>query len=401
MIENILLGFYFLFLLPKLFFDRLKGKRHPALRQRLGWNLPKPDRPVIWIHAVSVGEIKAVQPLFQRLYSKSFYFFITTTTATGFAEAKRSLSKADFFAYLPLDFTWVVRRFVKRLKPTHFILVESDFWPNLLFALKERGAKLSLVSGKMSKRSAKRFQLFAPFSKRLFSLFDHLCVQNEEHLERFSPFIHRSRLHITGNLKLDMKAQGDIEIFTFSEPVITLGCTHAPEEEKLLEVLYPGPWTLFLAPRHPERFGEVAHLLEKKNIPFTRWSEQKSGKVILIDVMGQMPSCYANSRLAILGGSFVDHIGGHNVLEPCLYGTPVLFGPHMFAQEEFAKRVLEAKAGLQISLSDVRLTVDRFFSNPELENTLREGAKRVIESGRGSTQKTFCVLQNLAQLTSQ
>lgn len=395
MIVDLFLFLYFLFIWPKILQDRLKGKRHPAFFQRLGFDLPKPDRPVIWIHAVSVGEIKAAGPLFESLKTKDRFFLVTTTTATGYSEAKRSLAGADAFAYLPIDFSWVVRRFIKTLKPIHFILVESDFWPNLLRGLKKNGTRLSLVSGKLSEKSAKRFHLFPQFSKRLFSLFDELCVQNEEHYYRFLPFVDPVRLKITGNLKLDIKPKPVTQKLTLSSPAITISCTHAPEEEMILNVLVEGPWTLLLAPRHPERFSEVAALLEKKKIPFSRWSQNCLEKVILVDEMGQLPICYSHSRLSILGGSFIDKIGGHNVLEPCLYGTPVFFGPYMKMQKEFVRRVLDSGAGSQMSIFDLRQKVEHFFSKDEIEHSFREGTKDAIERGRGATQKTLEQLQHV------
>lgn len=396
MILNIVLFLYLLLIVPKLLWERLKGKRHPALKQRLGFFLPKPNKRVIWIHAVSVGEIKAAQPLFKALRVQDIYLFISTTTATGMAEAKRSLPGADFYSYLPLDFTWVVRRFVKALNPAHFILVESDFWPNLLKCLKKNGTKTSLVSGKISDRSAKRFDLLSFFSKRLFALFDHVCVQNEECFHKFLPFTNRNHLHIAGNLKLDLKPEvvpeAVQEKWPLDGPVITVSCTHAPEEELILDALICGPWTLLLAPRHPERFSEVAELLKKRNIPFGRFSEKTTGKVILIDAMGKLPICYCQSRLTIVGGSFTPRIGGHNVLEPCFYGTPVLFGPFTFKQNEFTARVLNAGAGLQIPHIELKKTVELFFSNPSMEKQMREGANQVTLQGRGATEKTLQIL---------
>lgn len=392
MILNLVLFLYFLLIAPKLLWERLKGKRHPALMQRLGFGLPKPNKKVIWIHAVSVGEIKAAQPLFKALKSQDIYLFISTTTATGMAEAKRSLPGADFYSYLPLDFTWVARRFVKALNPAHFILVESDFWPNLLKKLKKNGTKISLVSGKMSDRSAKRFDLLRFFSKHLFALFDHICVQNEEYFQKFLPFTNRERLHVAGNLKLDLKPEVVQENWSLEGPVITVSCTHAPEEELILDALIGGPWILLLAPRHPERFSEVAALLKKRNIPFGRFSEKTIGKVILIDAMGKLPLCYCQSRLTIVGGSFIDRIGGHNVLEPCLYGSPVLFGPFTFKQNEFTARVLSAGAGLQIPHIELEKTVELFFSNPSMEKRMCEGATQVTLQGRGATEKTLQIL---------
>lgn len=393
MIVNVVLVLYFFFMAPFMLWDRIRGKRHPAFLQRMGFDLPTPDRAVIWIHGVSVGEIKAAGPLFKALRSDSAYFFITTTTATGFAEAARTLPEADAIAYLPIDFTWVVRRFVKALNPTHFILVESDFWPNLLRELKKSGTKISLVSGKISEKSARRFAFFSYFSKRLFACFDHLCVQSEEYYQRFLPFSDPARLAITGNLKFDIQAGPLTRKLELTKPVITISCTHAPEEELILNALIGGPWTLILAPRHPERFDEVAQLLEKKNLPYSRWSKHPSGRLILVDAMGQLPICYRESDLAILGGSFVEGIGGHNVLEPCLYGVPVFFGPFMQTQQEFVKRVLETKAGYQLPIVDLRQAVDQFFQAAAWADSMRRGTKDAVEVGRGATLRTVAVLQ--------
>jgi 3-deoxy-D-manno-octulosonic-acid transferase len=394
---NVLILLYLLIIAPKLLLDRVfRGKRHPELLQRLGFNIPKADRPVTWIHAVSVGEVKAAQPLFRELRQRepNTFFLITTTSATGQAEAKRSLPEADAFAYLPVDLSWVVQKWVKQLNPRRFILVESDFWLNLLSALKKNGTEISLVSGKMSERSARRFKFFSFFAKKLFSHFDHLCLQNEDHLHRFSPLVaDPTRLRVTGNLKLDIKPQSFDGKLDLPQPSITISCTHDPEEEQLLDALAGGEWFIILAPRHPERFEIVADLLKRKKIPFTRWSRpEKAAKVLLVDAMGQMPLCYAHSRLAILGGSFIDHIGGHNVLEPCLYGAPVLFGPHMHGQAEFAKRAIDAGAGLQVSLNEIRATVTKFFNNPNQEHSMKRAAHTLIQSSRGSTTRTLNVL---------
>ena len=393
---NILILIYLLVIAPKLLWDRIsKGKRHPALLQRLGLKVPSANRPVIWIHAVSVGEVKAAQPLFRALKKKdpTSFFLITTTSETGQAEAKRSLPEADAFAYLPVDLTWVVRRWVQKLRPKLFILVESDFWYNLLSALKEQGTQVVLVSGKLSERSAGRFSRFSLFAKKLFSHFDHLCVQNETHYRRFLPLIpDPTRLHITGNLKLDIEPQPISLSLELPEPVITISCTHAPEEELLLDALKEGEWFIILVPRHPERFEEVAQLLTRKNIPFSRWSQSEfKGKVLLVDAMGQLPICYSHSRLAIVAGSYVDHVGGHNVLEPCLYGAPVIFGPHTYGQTEFASRALESGAGKMAPLNELRSTVDAFFKNPTQETAMKAAATSLIQNNRGSTEKVISV----------
>lgn len=396
MILDILLFFYFLIIAPKLLMDRiLKGKKHPKLLQRLGFQIPKVNLPVIWIHAVSVGEVKAAQPLFRELKSgkRGAFFLVTTATATGQAEARRSLCEADGFAYLPLDFSWVVKRFVKKINPRHFILIESDFWPHLLSALKKNGTRISLVSGKMSERSCRRFQKVPFFAKWLFAHFDHICVQNEDHFCRFAPFIEPRRLQITGNLKFDQRPQEILQKLSLPQPVITISCTHFPEEDLLLEALAGGNWHIILAPRHPERFNQVAELLKKKGIPYSRFSKLvNNNKVLLLDAMGQLPICYAYSRLAIVGGSFIDRIGGHNVLEPCLYGTPVLFGPYMQGQMELAKEALVSKAGLQIPLEKIRQIVEHFFANPNFEEEMKKGALEFVAANRGAAARSLAAI---------
>ncbi len=394
---NGLILLYLLCIAPKLLWDRLtRGKKHPALLQRFGFQIPQTKKPVIWIHAVSVGEVKAAQPLFRELKKKNpaAFFLITTTSATGQAEAIRSLSQADAFAYLPVDLSWVVNRWVKQLNPIQFILLESDFWPNLLRALKKQGTKIFLVSGKMSERSAKRFRKFSFFAKKLFSRFDQICVQNQEHYDRFLSLVpDPSRLHITGNLKLDIEPQAIHRTLTVPQPAITLSCTHAPEEEWLLDALYPGPWFLILVPRHPERFEEVAQLLKRKQIPFSRWSQQTiTGSVLLVDAMGQLPLCYASSRLAIVAGSYASHIGGHNILEPSLYGTPVFFGPHTHGQVELAARALHSGAGRRVELSELREAISAFFNDSKLEEKMKRAACEMIHANRGATNQTLKVL---------
>jgi 3-deoxy-D-manno-octulosonic-acid transferase len=391
---NILILLYLLIIAPKIFWDRIsKGKKHPGFSQRIGLNIPAPTGPVIWIHAVSVGEVKAAQPLFRALRKQepNAYFLITTTSATGQAEAKRSLPEANAFAYLPLDLTFIVRRWVKKLNPKLFILIESDFWYNLLTALRQNNTRIILASGKMSSRSAARFLRFRTFSQKLFSLFDHLCLQNTDHYQRFAPLVpDPTRLHITGNLKLDLKPQPITPLLLPPKPTLTLSCTHAPEEELLLDALENSPYFLILAPRHPERFEEVAQLLKRRNLAFTRWSRPAPhAQILLVDAMGQLPTCYAHSRLAILGGSYVSHIGGHNVLEPCLYHTPVFFGPHTYGQTEFVARALSSGAGKSVPLTELRQAVDTFFTHPTQEQTMKAAAIKLIEGSRGATVRTM------------
>ena len=393
---------------PRLVWDWWKGKRGARLAERLGLRIPDAgERAVIWIHAVSVGETRAARPLFLKLKSEfpDAFFLVTHATWTGMEEAKRSLKEADGFAFLPLDFSWVMRRWAKKLRPTHFVLIEGDFWFNQLTALKMVGAQIVLASGKISERSAARFRKISFFAKRLFGLFDVFGVQSEEYAALFAPFV--KEVHVTGNLKFDVEPQEipvqEIEMLR-KRKIITLSCTHEPEEELLLDVLEPlfSRLMIFLAPRHPERFQAVSELLQKRKIPFGRWSEKEklSGleTVILVDAMGQLPFCYAKSELAIVCGSFTSRIGGHNVLEPCLYGCPSLFGPHMHGQKELSSYVIKAGAGQQIRLDETLSALEQLLREPSSLEEMRKKAATLFSSGRGSAEKTILLMKKKKNL---
>lgn len=386
-----------------LFFKRLKKRNaQPGLKERLGFNLPETNgKRVIWLHAVSVGETKAARPLFL-LLKKSYpdaFFFVTTTTFTGQQEAKRSLSSADAFAFLPLDLSWIMQRWAKKLNPTHFVLIEGDFWWNLLRILKKRKTKLILASGKISKKSASRFKKVPFFAKHLFGFFDLFCVQNQEMASLFSSF--RKDLHIAGNLKYDLEPLivSTQLLEKFQRPFLTLSCTHGSEENLLLDALnnFLKSFSIFLAPRHPERFDEVEKLLQQKKLSYVRWSqiEKATGEetIILMDCIGKLAICYTKSLFAFVAGSFVDHIGGHNVLEPCLYGCPSFFGPYTYSQKELTTLILREKAGLQIPLERIEATIQHLLQNPSSLEDMRESAKRASQINRGAAKKTFSLGQ--------
>jgi 3-deoxy-D-manno-octulosonic-acid transferase len=395
-VYDVLIVFFYLLTLPKIAYARFKGKRHPKLLQRLGFFLPQPAaRPVIWIHAVSLGEVKAAIPWIALLKQKepSCWICVTTTTATGYAEAQK-IALLDSSLYAPLDIAWVVRRFIARLRPSLLCLVEGDFWWNMLLEAQRSGAKTCLISGKMSQKSAQRWGLFPKISRKMFSSLDVAALQTEEHKKRFSTFLPLQKMAVTGNLKFDMPIQRVAIDPLFStvqvtSTWITLSSTHALEEEMLLNILMNTPFSFFLAPRHPERFEEVAELLRRKNISFLRWKDKalyRQERVILVDKMGELPFCYAHSALAIVGGSFIPSLGGHNIWEPCLYGCPPLFGPYMFSQQELQKAVLEESAGLQTSLETLEEDIHRVLTARDI---FSDNGKRSVEKRRFVSEKTW------------
>lgn len=356
-------------------------------------------KPVLWIHGVSVGEIKSASLFYQKLKKRfpEHFFFVTTTTKTGQEEAKRSLQGVDRVQLLPLDLRFIIRRFAEKLRPEYFFLIESDFWPTLLEELEKVGCTNVLLSGKMSERSAKRFRRVAFFSKKLFAKFHQILVQSEEERARFFPLVlDKTRLKVTGSLKCSMKPQKIDPSFWKTKlnatlPWVTLASTHPLEETYLLEALPKNQYAFFIAPRHPERFEEVAKWLTEKGITFSRWSQgiDKAHTVILVDQMGQLPVCYTLSRLAIIGGSFVEGIGGHNILEPLFYKTPVLFGPHMWGQKVLVEEVLKARLGYQVSLETLPLICKTCFDQEEV---MLGRVSLWKERSQGVLEKTFSAI---------
>lgn len=406
--------------LPKMIYQRLfSGKYKYSFSQRFGIGFPKivkGERKLVWIHAVSLGETKAVAALAKLIkqeYGNNPMIVISSMTETGHAEAKRCMGFADHHVYLPLDFHWIISPIVARAKPDLVILSETDFWYNFLKCCKANGSTTALVNGKLSERSLKRFQKFRSFAKSLFSLIDRFCVQNRLYGERFQQVgVPEDKIAVTGNLKfddsypklsqeelLDWKRQLGIDP---EDQVLIVGSSHDPEEEWILEALQP-VWESFpklkvmFAPRHPERFAEVSDLLNRKKIPFVRHSQLSSKKgherVILIDAMGLLRKCYQIADIAIVAGSFTPRIGGHNIIEPCWYGVPVFFGPYMHTQPELVALVSDYCAGLQLPIEQLSETLLIYLANPIKRKELGQQGKVLVLDMQGSTRKTWLSLQ--------
>jgi 3-deoxy-D-manno-octulosonic-acid transferase len=403
--------------LPKLLWQWcVRGKYRGSLKARLGISLPtftpKKGQKVIWLHTVSMGETRAIIPLFRQIKQKfpEAAVVISTTTETGQEEAKRSMPDADVHFFLPLDFSWNIRRLMDRIEPTRLILCESDFWYNLLNSAKKLGAHIALVNGKVSERSCRRFRRFRFFTRKLFGNFDTLCVQSEPYRGRFlSMGIDPQKIFVTGNLKLDSPAkkmqEGELQALRnslhlkTSDRILTIGSTHAPEEEQLLSslqaVLNKIPdLKVLLVPRHPERFEEVAHLLQQIGIPFGRFSAMppQETRLILIDTMGKLNSCYQLAETAIVGGSYTTKVGGHNIFEPVVFGVPVIFGPHMHSQPDLKQIVLDAGAGKQVPMEHLAETLIELLENRPVYNSCVDACNILAESIQGSTQRTFSFL---------
>jgi 3-deoxy-D-manno-octulosonic-acid transferase len=414
-VYEVALWFIALMYLPRLFYNLLRHKKYRnSLFARLGIGFPtvkRRDVPLVWVHAVSMGETRAVGPLVSEL--KKLYpemqLVISSITETGHEEAKRSVSFADHHVYLPFDLSFLAHKVISMTSPDLVIVCESDFWFNFLRHAKNQGAVIALVNGKLSERSTKRFKKIRFFSERLFNLFDVVCLQNQIYYNRaVEMFISPERIIITGNLKLDGEYPELSEVERSGwlhqlgiQPgafILTIGSTHDPEEALFIDTLkkiwetHPG-LKVILVPRHPERFNAVAKLLEKEHVSFIRFTEIKGRtgeeRVILVDVMGLLRICYELCDVALVGGSYTDRVGGHNILEPCPYGKPVLFGPYMHTQTEFVNLIKEYGAGFQVSKEELGSCLERLMADPEEKARIGAGGLRLIRESKGAIAKTL------------
>ena len=403
---------------PSFFYQWVfKGKYRKTILKRFGSGFPlikKEGRPVIWIHAVSLGETKAVAPLV-KLIKTAFHqpiIIFSTTTETGHIEALRVVP-ADHHVYLPFDFWWVINPIIKRCAPNMLILCESDFWYNLLKSAKKNGALVAVVNGKISTRSTGRFKKIPFFAKALFSKIDIFSLQSALYQKRFEEIgVPKEKITISGNMKFD----GDYTTLSVeqvniwkkelgiqeTDQVIVVGSTHSQEEVWIVDLLsevwkeHPHLKVLFV-PRHPERFNEVAGIFQKKNIPFRRLSQKNNSEsqpqVILIDAMGLLRKCYQLADIAIVCGSYTSKVGGHNILEPCWYGVPVFFGPYMYAQPDLVDQILEYEAGALVPLEDLQKELIKFLSDPDLRKKMGDKGLKLAADVHGATNKTLEILK--------
>lgn len=385
MLYQLLLLLASFFAIPKWL---LQKKYRGTILMRLGFRLPSPTtkKNTIWIHMVSMGETKIMAPIYRKLRQQypDYAIYLSNTSSTGQAEAKRSLPHADGYFLLPLDFSWVMNRLVRRLRPSLLILSESDFWMNQIQAVKRGGGKVIVLNGKLSPRSAKWFSHVPRFSKKLFSSIDYFCIQSAEYAALFNslfPVPHT----ITGNLKLAIPTKKltpeEKNIWRQklglnpNDRVITIGSTHENEEELILANLKTSA-KILLVPRHPERFARVKKFIQDLGNP----------QIIVVDQMGVLTTCYQLSELAIVGGSFLPGVGGHNIFEPIQANIPVIFGPYMETQKELVELILSAKAGIQTPAEKLPEALEQIPS-------LAQNAQKLAGEGEEVFAKTWKALE--------
>ena len=376
------------------------------------------ERPLIWVHAVSVGEVLAVSRLVKTLDAAlpDYLIVLSTTTRTGQALARERFGSNRVF-YCPLDLPWAVRAWLNALQPSLLILAETEFWPNLLSGCFRRNIPVAVVNARISDRSWPRYRrmrwLWRPFLSRL----SRVLAQSQTDADRLKTIgCLPERVTVAGNLKFDVRtaeeadATRQLKKSSASLRLIVAGSTLEGEEAALLQawprLLHADPQlVMVLAPRHPERFAAVAALLEKSGMVWVKRSDWHSapedslkplnpGQIVLLDTIGELASVYSLAAVAFVGGSLVP-AGGHNPLEPAQFGVPIVMGPH-FANFRAITEDLLAHQALRISSAeDLSATLIGLLQNPQASKAMGARARQVFEQQAGATGRCMVALRSL------
>jgi len=394
-----------------------RGIHHtPYLRrwhERFGFVKPVNSDDVIWVHAVSVGEVRTVSRLVEFLKKEypDSQILITTMTPTGSAQVRQTHGDTVLHCFAPYDLPGSVHRFLDRVRPRLAFVIETEFWPNILRICEERSIPTLLLNVRVSPKSFKGYSLFPRFVRKMLERPSIMAAQSDDDAGRLLALgAPAERVEVTGNLKFDVSLPASVTDFAMelrqrwgkSRPVWIAASTHDGEEKKVLEAFrilrrHQADTLLVLVPRHPERFANVAKICRRGGYKVALHSETATElpdtDILVGDTMGELAGMYAAADVAFVGGSLVRH-GGHNLVEAMVVGTPVVFGPHVFNFEQSSRTALEYGAAEQVrDPGELAATVQTYLDDPELRDRAADAAKRVIKDSQGSLQATESLIR--------
>ena len=422
-------------LLPRFVVDAFRhGKYVDGLRERLG-RLPAIEtngRPVVWLHCVSVGEAQAARPLARAILDQfpSHALVVSTTTRTGQRVARDAFrDEAASVLYFPFDWAWTVRRALRTVNPSVVLIMETELWPNFLRECRKRHVPTAIVNGRLSERSFRRYQLVRRFIKRIVNDLELALMQTEADARRLRGLgLAPERVFVSGNVKFDIGNDAGEQAltaemrerfhFTDERPLIVAASTHTNEERVILEAFKQlrstpgnGHVRLLIASRHPERFAEVAALLESSGLLWSRRSDTPQEcdshcDLLLLDSIGELRAVYPLASIVFIGGSLTP-TGGHNILEPAAAGACTVTGAHTFNFKAIMEAFLEADAVVQLpalalkeATSALSVVLRELLADAERRQALGENARAVLEKNRGATTRTINLLAPILAASS-
>jgi 3-deoxy-D-manno-octulosonic-acid transferase len=420
------------FILPFQYLKRPKELRKRWLREKFGFIDPSVSplikgrieggygsesthtEGIIWVHAVSVGEVMAAIPLLKKIREKypSKGIMLSTITDTGQKIARERVPESTMVFYLPFDIPIILKRVFKRKKPELLITIETELWPNLFRVSRQYGSPVILLNGRISEKSFKGYKKVSFFVQEVLSNVALFCMQSETYAERISNIgVDELKIKVLGNFKFDIKPPSGIPEWSerMKGPVLIGGSTHEGEEEFLLSVYmklkkdFPD-LNLILAPRHPERFKNVEDLLRSKGLYFIKRSAfiasnppspslvkgGEGGIIILLDTVGELSAVYGISDIAIIGKSFKGH-GGQNPLEPAYWGKPIVCGPHM-ENFPFIKDFFREGAALEVNEDSLYSKLRELLLSPEKAKDIGLKSQQLYKKNTGAVERAMEVI---------
>ncbi len=404
-----------IFYLPALI---LKGKHKAGFLQRLGIYSSelkqriKKEKFSIWLHAVSVGEIKATVPLIEKLRDKNpgLKMIISTITPTGNKVARGIATKEDIVIYFPFDLSWIVKKVFSLFSPKLLLIMETELWPNALKIAAKKKIKTVIVNGRISDKAFPRYQrarfLFKPIIKDI----NLLCMQTDIDIKRILELgADEKCVHRVGNIKFDQiskKSKDNLPDIGLDQTdrLILAGSTHDNEEEQIVKVFKKlkekySDIRLLIAPRHVHRVNKLVEVLKAKGLSTVLISELRKNKsietkdkIFILDIMGVLSEYYQLSDIVFVGGSLIAH-GGQNPIEPAILGKPIIFGKYMFNFAEVANLLLDNNAAVCVNDSEeLILRISELLTDKAKVHDLVNNAARVIEQNQGSVQRICSLL---------
>jgi 3-deoxy-D-manno-octulosonic-acid transferase len=404
----------------------VRGKYRSGWREKLFGHVPRRagERPCLWFHAVSVGEVLQLEPVLRELRARlpAVEFVISTTTPTGRSVAETKYP-TDTVCYFPLDFSWAVREAMSRIRPTAIVLVELELWPNFILHARRTGIPVALINGRLSERSLRGYRRLRPLVTRLLGSLHAIAVQNATYAQRFAELgAAPQRLSITGSIKFDrvMTDRNNHKTAELraafgiaqTDRVFVAGSTQETEESAAIDAYlalrerFPA-LRLVLVPRHKERFAEVARLVESRGLPLCRRTDQARGRsqppvgrpILLLDTLGELGACWGLADVAFVGGSLTNR-GGQNMIEPAGYGAAVLFGPNTQNFRDVVELLLSADAARVVRNGDeLTASIIDCLSHPERARERGGQAQKLVVAQQGATLRTVAILASLPGLS--
>ena len=434
--------FFIIFSIFYLPYFLLKGKYHRDYLQRFGvfgkdiFSSIAPTKP-IWLHAVSVGEMKTADGLIAKMRRShpSRRFVISNVTRTGHEIAVSVAAGEDLVIYFPMDLSFVVKRLVELINPSLFIAIETEIWPNLIYELYERGIPIVLMNGRISPRSFRNYRLVRPIMRRILQKITLFCMRTEQDALRIKELgAPAEKVKVSGNMKFDsvfIKDEKELDEWALlrnkskwldeSSKLIIAGSTHRGEDAKMLgaymELKKDFPeLRLLIAPRHVERTEEIGELVEKsgfravriseieekyinsKNINRTIWNDNS---VFILDSIGRLSSLYKLATVVFVGGSLTPH-GGQNFIEPAVHAKPIVTGPHLDNFKDMSE-LFARNSALEIVYNEKELvnSLRSLLSDRDRRKAMGERAKKVVFDNMGSTDRNILLIRQFLNKSSE